>query len=444
MKEIIHSPNINILWAQLIVEELIRQGVDYFHIAPGSRSAPLAIAVAGNPRAKTLVHYDERGLGFHALGYTSATGKPAAIITTSGTAVANLFPAVIETFKKKLPLIILTADRPPELRYTGANQTIDQVGIFGKYVRFQLDLCCPTSEISPESILTTIDQLVHQSQANPPGPVHLNCMFREPLAPMKQKGFSAGYFRNLKKWLSSNEPYTRYVRTVGKFISHENRNVVSVLEEIKNGIIVVGKIKKEESAAVLRLAKRLNWPVFPDITSSLRLGNSSSHVIPYFAQIIAHPKFKKGAQIDGVLHLGGRITTRRWYDWVEEHRPQHYITVLNHPLRNDPSHVVNLRVQSPTGEFCQAVTGQLKSRKAQKFLKHCQNLSQRAGQSIDQFLAKQSFLTEPQVVQAVSDLIPENSGLFLGNSLPIREMDLFAHSNGNDVIVGANRGASGI
>ena len=147
----LNLPNINYLWSSLIVEELIRCGVEYFCIAPGSRSAPLTVAVARHPRAKHFVHFDERGLAFHALGYSSANKKPAVLICTSGTAGANFFPAVIEASKKKVPLIILTADRPPELRSTGAVQTIDQVGLYGKYVKFQFDLPCPDVKISPES-----------------------------------------------------------------------------------------------------------------------------------------------------------------------------------------------------------------------------------------------------------------------------------------------------
>jgi 2-succinyl-5-enolpyruvyl-6-hydroxy-3-cyclohexene-1-carboxylate synthase len=174
-------PNANHLWSSLIIEELIRNGVDYFCLAPGSRSSPLAVAVATNPRAKSFVHFDERALAFHALGYASAPRKACAVITTSGTAAANLFPAVIEASKKKLPLVILTADRPPELRYTGANQTIDQVKMFGDYVRWQFDMPCPTADIPANFVLTTIDQAVFRANGEVKGPVHINCMYREPL-----------------------------------------------------------------------------------------------------------------------------------------------------------------------------------------------------------------------------------------------------------------------
>ena len=134
----------NNYWAQLIIEELVRCGVDYFCISPGSRSTPLTVAAARNERARTIVCYDERGAGFHAVGYARATGKPAAIITTSGTAVANLLPAITEASNDHLPLIALTADRPAELIDCGANQAIAQPGIFGQYARFDFDMPCPT------------------------------------------------------------------------------------------------------------------------------------------------------------------------------------------------------------------------------------------------------------------------------------------------------------
>ncbi|NBC19319.1 MAG: 2-succinyl-5-enolpyruvyl-6-hydroxy-3-cyclohexene-1-carboxylate synthase, partial [Bacteroidetes bacterium] len=139
----------NRCWADLIVEELVRCGVTQFYLAPGSRSTPLTTAVAAHPKAQATIHYDERGTAFMALGYGRATGRPAAWITTSGTAVANGMPAVVEASVDRVPLLLLTADRPPELRDTGANQTIDQVKLFGEYVRWFVDLPTPTDEIDP-------------------------------------------------------------------------------------------------------------------------------------------------------------------------------------------------------------------------------------------------------------------------------------------------------
>ncbi|MBZ0166229.1 MAG: 2-succinyl-5-enolpyruvyl-6-hydroxy-3-cyclohexene-1-carboxylate synthase, partial [Candidatus Omnitrophica bacterium] len=161
-------------WTNLAVEELIRCGVDYFCLAPGSRSTPLSLAVAANPRGRHFVHLAERSLAFHALGYAAARKGGVALMTTSGTAVANMLPAVIEAAKKKLPLVIITADRPIELRQTGANQTIAQPGIFGPYVRWEVDLGVATAAVDPAFVLTTIDQAVFRSQGELPGPVHVN------------------------------------------------------------------------------------------------------------------------------------------------------------------------------------------------------------------------------------------------------------------------------
>ena len=172
--------NINHCWGTLIIEELSRLGVDYFCVAPGSRSSPLVIALAQNKKVKSFIHFDERGLAFHAMGYAAATKKPVVLICTSGTAAANFYPAIIEASKKKLPLIVLTADRPPELRQTGATQTIDQVGLYGKYVQWATDMPCPDLKINPEFVLTTIDQAWYQA-VRKHGIVHINCMFRQPL-----------------------------------------------------------------------------------------------------------------------------------------------------------------------------------------------------------------------------------------------------------------------
>ncbi|MCH7691235.1 MAG: 2-succinyl-5-enolpyruvyl-6-hydroxy-3-cyclohexene-1-carboxylate synthase, partial [candidate division Zixibacteria bacterium] len=137
--------NINLLWGRLIIEELVRGGVCCFSLASGSRSTPLVLGIAeqNNVKVKTTVHFDERGAAFHALGYAKATGYPAVVVCTSGTAAANFFPAIVEASESKIPLIVLTADRPPELKDSAANQTINQSGLYGKFVRWQFDMPCP-------------------------------------------------------------------------------------------------------------------------------------------------------------------------------------------------------------------------------------------------------------------------------------------------------------
>jgi 2-succinyl-5-enolpyruvyl-6-hydroxy-3-cyclohexene-1-carboxylate synthase len=439
------SPNINHLWASLMIEELVRNGVRYFCISPGSRSSPLVLAVAANKKADSFIHFDERANAFHALGYASAAKKPCAIITTSGTAVANLFPAVIESSKKKIPLIVLTADRPPELRFTGAHQTIDQVKIFGEYVRWQFDLPCPTKDIQPEFVLTTMDQAVARAQGNLQGPVHINCMYREPLAPVKSQTKFNSYIAPIRQWQKDRLPYTQYRRSEAGLNQPEINQALSSIKKIKGGIIVVGKISGEkERQSVLNLAKKLNWPVFPDISSGLRCGNVHQNIIHYFDQILLARKWMSKFKLDGVIHLGGRITSKRWYDFIERNRPQQYIMVLNHPLRNDPLHNVTIRIQSSIASFCEAVQKKTPQRKNGGLLLALQTTNQKIERTMAQYFNRQEKLSEPAVARLITQNIPKNDCLFLASSLPVRETDMYAAIDGPCIEIGSNRGASGI
>ncbi len=380
------SPNINHLWAGLMVEELLRHGVDTFCISPGSRSSPLTVAVAQHPKTKSFVHFDERGNAFRALGIAAASRRPCAIITTSGTAAANCFPAVIEASKKKLPLIVLTADRPPELRLTGAHQTIDQVKIYGNYVRWHFDLPCPTTEIAPEFVLTTIDQAISQAMGDLSGPVHINCMYREPLAPVKTRSSWTGYIKNIQRWLKDSSVYTNYVAPKRRLQQDEVNQILKEIKAIKSGIIVVGKLAStHEQKSVLKLAEKLGWPVFPDISSGLRLGNTHKNIIPYFDQILLSDKFQKKHQPDGILHLGGRITSKRWYEYVEHVSPKHYIMALNHPLRNDPLHNVTTRIQCSLTTLCHTLAKQIPQRRGKQLLTALKKLNKQVEGAINTF-----------------------------------------------------------
>ena len=204
------AKNLNSLWADLLIEELCRSGIAHFCIAPGSRSTPLGVAAARNRKARHSMHYDERGAAFYALGFARAAGRPAAVITTSGTAAANCYPAVTEASVDHVPMLLLTADRPPELIDAGANQTMHQDRLFGRYARWSFDLPTPSLDVPPQMLLTTIDQAVYRSRYNHPGPVHLNCRSREPLEPHPADTPSA-YTAALPNWTKRSTPFTSYV-----------------------------------------------------------------------------------------------------------------------------------------------------------------------------------------------------------------------------------------
>jgi len=436
-------PNLNILWSSLLIEELIRNGVEYFCLSSGSRCAPLALAVAQNPKAKAFVHFDERAMAFHALGYASATGKPVVIITTSGTAVANVFPAVIEASKKKLPLIILTADRPPELRFTGAHQTIDyQPGIFGAFVRWSGDLPCPAQEISPAFVLTTIDQALRKTGTDVKGPAHLNCAFREPLGTQRtHKDFSA-YLKPLAVWAKSGQPFTRYA--AAKPSVESLNEVADALRGAKSGVIAAGKLGAEDRKAVVVLSEKLGWPIFPDVTSGLRLSAHHKNIIPHFDQILLNGKFVKSFKPDCVIQFGGRMTSKRLGQWLESSPPQSYIMVLNHSLRNDPSHQVTHRVQASAKDFVNAILKNKFKSASSALINHLRRLNAAVEDRIEQYFNQDSTLNEIRAVRLISQLVPAVTNLFLGNSMPIRDVEMFAVADRKDVNVTANRGASGI
>ncbi len=427
-------------WAEMIVEELVRNGITFFTIAPGSRSTPLVLAAARHAETETVVHYDERGAAFHALGHARATGNAAVLICTSGTAVANFLPAVIEASLECIPLIILSADRPPELLDTGANQTIDQVNLFGEYVRWKVDLPVPDKSITPRFVLTTIDQAVYRSRRSPSGPVHINCMFREPL--ISGEPTTSDDSAELTAWCESGAPLTAYGSSLMALDDSQLQGMAGFLGEEPNGILVVGRLQSErEREAVLRLARRLNWPTLPDISSGLRLGVEDKCIVPYYDLILVS-LFSGLSGCKTVLHLGGQVTSKRLLQLLDSDQIENYIRVAEHPYRHDPNHRVTSRIEANLTDTCFALAS-LIDRHENESLVTLQKQSSAVDRIVED-MTSQGSINEPAVCRLISKNIHDLSALWLSSSLPIREMDSFAAFSGPAVPVGCNRGASGI
>jgi 2-succinyl-5-enolpyruvyl-6-hydroxy-3-cyclohexene-1-carboxylate synthase len=439
------APNMNSLWARLLVEELIRSGTDYFCLAPGSRCTPLTIAVAENPKAKSVIHYDERGSAFHALGYARATGRPAVVVTTSGTAVANAWPAVVEAAMERIPLLLLTADRPPELRDSAANQTIDQVKIFGNYARWFVDLPCPSLRVPPEAVLTTVDQAVYRSCGATGGPVHINCMFREPLAPEPQGEDLNDYLRPVKSWLTAGRPYTEYASPERAADAAILEKLLELFEQTKRGLAVIGGLStQQDRTAVSDLIQTLGWPACADVTSGLRLGDASGNVIHYSDLLVSHDAFARAHRPELVLHLGGRIVSKKLAAFLSESNPSDYVLITDHPERQDPGHKVTFRVEADLGVFCPALAEKVGDRKESPWLISWRESMEAVHKVLRQFAHNGDDLNEPVLAYLISRSILPNHGLFLASSMPVRHMDLFADTRSAAVYVGANRGASGV
>jgi len=438
------QPHMNSLWADLIVEELVRSGIDYFCLSPGSRSTPLTAAAALHPQARTVMHFDERGAAFHALGYARATGRPAVLVCTSGTAAVNYFSAIVEASMDRVPMLVLTADRPPELRGTGANQTIDQVKLYGVYVRQFVDLPCPDDSIPPRFVLTTIDEAVSRALQDA-GPVHLNCPFREPLAPIGPEQDFSNYLAGLDSWRQGSAPFTSSHSPVTVCEPSRLEDAARLVNAADSGIIVLGRVRSDrDRAAAMKIATALDWPVLPDIGSGLHLGQDGPGVIAYYDQLLADERFATDHVPSTVLHLGSAVTSKRLQQWLARVRPENVLHIENRPERTDPEHLVTHRYQCDIAMFCDFLLPFIMRPHDQAWRAAWQEASTLTGAAIDSAIDGEAALNEPGVARLISRQIDPDACLFVASSMPIRDMDMFADPSGSAVPLGCNRGASGI
>ncbi|KAM6548265.1 hypothetical protein CsatB_019941 [Cannabis sativa] len=432
--------NINTVWASLIIEECSRLGLMYFCVAPGSRSSPLAIAASTHPRITCVVCYDERSLAFHAVGYSRGSRKPAVVITSSGTAVSNLLPAVVEASQDFVSLLLLTADRPTELQDAGANQSINQINHFGSFVRFFFNLPAPTDCIPARMVLTTVDSAVHWATSSPCGPVHINCPFREPLENSPSKWMSS-CLKGLDFWISSAEPFTKYFDVqcahACNISPHDMSEVVNAIQKVNQGILIIGGIHTvDEMWAVLLLAKHLSWPVVADILSGLRLRKlltSFPEIKPniLFIDHLDHSLLSDAVNdwmhVDVIIQIGSRITSKRVSKMLENCSPCSYIMVDNHPFRYDPSHIVTHRIQSSIIKFANYIMQVEFLQKRNKWSSYLHTVNLMVARELSFQISAEYSLTEPQVAQVISSELSSDTALFIGNSMAIRDADMYGH-----------------
>jgi 2-succinyl-5-enolpyruvyl-6-hydroxy-3-cyclohexene-1-carboxylate synthase len=413
----------NEIRGRAVIETLRRCGVTHFVLSPGSRCTPLTLAAAACDGAEIVVHTDERAAAYYAVGVARASGRPAALICTSGTAGANYMPAVAEAYNARLPLIVLTADRPPELQNCGANQTMPQQNLYGHLVRHSDVLACPEPGQSLDSVVERVADAYAAATAWPHGPVHVNCMFREPLS------------GSVAPAVEVPPPAVRASAEISLDAEAIN-HTAAVIDAAEHGVIIAGRVDSPvDSAAVLRLAEHLGWPLLPDIQSGLRLSAASSVVVPYADLQLVDSCLTEGPAPECLLRVGGSLVSKRFASLIE--RAAGHITIADHPEADDPLGVGGLRLSGSIGQICDSLQSVARSGEPgvrPAFDDRC----------IDACLAADGSLSEPGVLRAVSRLIPDGHGLFLANSMPIRDASMFAVADGAAVPVVANRGVSGI
>ncbi|MBY5923246.1 2-succinyl-5-enolpyruvyl-6-hydroxy-3-cyclohexene-1-carboxylic-acid synthase [Ferrimonas balearica] len=426
----IHCAELNLLWARLMLEELHRLGVRHLCLAPGSRSTPLTMAAAGHDGFQRHTHFDERGLGFAALGLAKASQTPVAIITTSGTAVANLYPAVIEAYQTGVPLVVLSGDRPPELIACGANQAIIQPAIFANYAR-RLDLPTPSLDLPPQALLAQLDQAMVDLDR----PLHINCMYREPLYPDGQSSPFESYLAPIAAWRGNTTPWSA--------IPPISRSALPGPDECNSfaqgkGIIVVGTLAPhQQPEQILALARRLGWPVLADAQSQLRQADG---VVHHIDQMFHHPKaLKLLGKAENLLLIGGRLLSKRLMSFIASHSWNAYWHYMSHTENLDPGHLTKRRFIGSLPMLAALPWPLLPgSGWADALESYSLELEHQFAERHDQ-----GRLTELSTIRLLSRQLTGEHQLFIGNSLPIRLYDMLA-SPGDAPTVFTNRGASGI
>ncbi len=431
--------NLNLLWSSLIVAELVKNGLETFFVSPGNRNAPLISALVREDRAVKKICIDERAAGYRALGHAKATGRPGVLVCTSGTAPANYYPAVIEAFRDEIPLVILSADRPPDLVGSDANQTIVQPDLYGRYCRDSLSLPCPSAAYPLEALLAKIDFLI----VHPAGPVHINCAFRDPLVPgiPDPQPIPEELLATAGRLYNREGPYTAY--PVPEPMVRDLDDIASKIAGTARGLVVIGRLDGPQDAEALEgLVMALGWPVFCDIASSLK------GIFPADRQIFSldHPeaiRLIREYAPETILQFGSGLVSKHYYASL---LPQNEATVIQICPRSglrDPAHRVNTRILTSAHAFTDGLNLQgnlsLDGVARLRLLGPLETLY-----SLMEAALPEKTLSFPRIARNILTEIPDGEGLFLGNSLVIRAFDTVRFPFPRRTSVISNRGVSGI
>ena len=427
--------------ARTLVDEWARAGLTDAVLAPGSRSAPLALALADDDRIRLHVHLDERSAAFFALGAAKASGRPVLVLCTSGTAAAHFHPAVLEAHHSRVPLLVVTADRPAELRATGAPQTTDQVRLYGAAVRFFADLPADGDPAARAAWRPVAARLWAGAAGPPPGPVHLNVAFREPLVPPadpEADGAEPGRGGD-RPWIVSRRPA----------VASDPADEEAVVERIlgaRRGLVVAGWGSPAQAEAV---AAALGWPLLADAISGCRCpagaaGAGGTAVTAYEA-LLRVPGFAEGHRPDLVIRLGGPLTSKLAMAWFDAGVPQ--ILVDPDAAWLDPNRTAAERVPAlpDLGRLVAADQQPARGRETGAWRAAWMEADRRARRAIDELLDADDRPFEGRVARDVADRCAASAlrpALVVASSMPVRDLEAFAGRVPAKVY--ANRGVNGI
>ena len=440
----IHNSQLNppaTLWATTFVHALAASGLEAVCICPGSRSTPLTLAFAAHPDVRVFVHLDERSTGFFALGRALATEKPVAVVCTSGTAVANFYPAIIEANMSHVPLLILTADRPAELRHSGANQTIDQTKIFGDHVLWAIDMDVPHTS-APEVSLRNVAQTAARAYATAnglrPGPVHLNLPFRKPLEPNKP---------SVNPAVEQSVNVSVAQHTVGQIAASAAQvaQLQNWVEQYADGVIVCGPRCPggDFPERVAAFARATGYPILADPLSGVRFGpwvnEITDGVLGGYESWLTQNQNPPGPTPTFVIRFG-QVPTSKWLNaYLDRIEPAVRLHVRHNGVWADDGQRTTHFWQCAEGDLLRQVS----TVKRQLPVNHAWLATERqTWAAMARFFDEHFF--DATAVSLLLQALPDNTNLVMGNSLPIRHLDQFGRPMSKPLHIFGNRGASGI
>src|SRR3954453_1661162 len=429
---------------QAFVDELARCGMTHAVTSPGSRNAPLSLTLAAERRLRAVSVLDERAAGFFALGMAKATGRPVAVTCTSGSAAANLMPAVVEAHEARVPLLVLTADRPPELRETGAGQAIDQLKLYGSFAKWFVEV--GNFEPGTETAVhfrALACRAWHTAAGRRPGVVHLNFPLREPLAPSTSpRGDPRAPIPEPVPgdWDGRPDggPWVQLHAPVAAPSPALIEGMAARVQEVSRGAIVCGFAGEEIAEPVAALAAATGWPVLADAVSGVRCGlHDRSRVGCHYDVLLRSSAWADAHVPELVLRIGDTPTSKPLRAWLAR---TSQLVVDPHAVWHEPTRAAETFVQTAPGPLCAAVADALSTEPDQQWLRDWRE----ADDLVPKALADTPADFEPQVWLRAVEEAPPGAIVWVASSMPIRDVETFVPSNEKPLTFLSNRGANGI
>ena len=426
------TENLSRLWASIIVDELAKNSITQFYTAPGMRNAPVLAAAHYHELVDTYSYFDERALSYRALGRSKVSDSIPLLTCTSGTAMANFAPAIIEANKSGLPLIILTADRPSELVKTDSNQTIDQLSVIADHTCYNLSLEAPNEALSATRLRTLISTAIGRAKINK-RPVHINLPLREPLDSTAMP-ISKEYLEKARESFNANG--AKVISSAYQTYQMEFE-LGQKLVEAKNILLVIGKLDgKKDLEHYQDALMKIKVPKYLDLTSGLKYQFClEDYLTPNFDHPEVLDVYEQNPP-DIIIHIGGRLVSKHYYNYLERNNCE-LIHVTNVDFDHDPGFSNTHKIICDPLSFLNGLV-KLELNQAPPVMWHDFVEKKRA-------IIEEQELTQPFISKNIIENIDDNYDLLVGNSTIVRSFDNFVSSNyRSNVNVFSNRGVSGI